>query len=100
MWKFIEKTFEEQANITEANADEKLKAIATASGVNADEIAACAVKPETKARIEASLALGKSVGVNGTPALYFNGRAVGGGTPVDVMKKIVDFMASEEKDDK
>lgn len=100
VWKFIKKTFEEQANITEGNADEKLKAIATASGANADEAAACAAKPETKARIEASLALGKSVGVNGTPALYINGRAVGGGTPVDVMKKIVDFMASEEKGDK
>jgi len=100
VWKFIKKTFEEQANITEANADEKLKAIATASGANADEVAACAVKPDTKARIEASLALGKSVGVNGTPALYINGRPVGGGTPVDTLKKIVDFTASEEKGDK
>src|SRR5208282_6453304 len=30
VWKFIRKTFDEQANITEANADEKLKSIATA----------------------------------------------------------------------
>jgi protein-disulfide isomerase len=100
VWKFIQKTFEEQANITEANADEKLKAIATASGANADEIAACAVKPETKARIEASLALGKAVRVSGTPALYINGRSVAGNTPVDTLKKIVDFMASEEKGEK
>jgi protein-disulfide isomerase len=97
VWKFIQKTFEEQANIAEANADEKLKAIVTASGAKADEVAACAVKPETKARIEASIALGKSVGVNGTPSLYINGRPVGGGTPVDTLKKIVDFMASLEK---
>ena len=47
-----------------------------------------------------SLAIGKSVGVNGTPALYINGRPVGGGTPVETLKKIVDFMASEEKGDK
>jgi len=39
VWKFIQKTFDEQANITEANADEKLKAIATASGANGDEVA-------------------------------------------------------------
>ena len=76
VWKFIQKTFDEQANITSANADEKLKAIATASGANADEIAACAVKPDTKARIQASVALGKSVGVTGTPALFINGRNV------------------------
>jgi protein-disulfide isomerase len=96
VWKFIQKTFDEQANITEANADEKLKAIATASGANGDEIAACSVKPDTKARIEASLALGTSVGVNGTPALFINGRHVSGGTPVELMKKIVDFHASQK----
>ena len=96
VWKFIQKTFDEQANITEANADEKLKAIATASGANADDIAACAVKPDTKARIEASLALGKSVGVNATPTLFINGRNVPGGAPVDVLKKIVDFEASQK----
>jgi len=100
VWKFIQKTFDEQANITEANVDEKLKAIATASGAKGDEIAACAAKPDTKARIEASVALGKSVDVNGTPVLFINGRNVPGGAPVDVLKKIVDFQASQEKGDK
>ncbi|MFZ0798173.1 MAG: thioredoxin domain-containing protein [Terriglobales bacterium] len=100
VWKFIQKTFDEQANITEANIDEKLKAIATASGANGDEIAACAAKPDTNARVEASIALGKSVGVNGTPALFINGRNVPGGAPLDVLKKIVDFQASQEKSDK
>ncbi|MGA2965094.1 MAG: thioredoxin domain-containing protein [Terriglobales bacterium] len=96
VWKLIQKTFDEQANITEANADEKLKAIATASGANGDEAAACAAKPDTKARIEASVALGKSVGVNATPTLFINGRTVAGGAPVDVLKKIVDFEASQK----
>ena len=95
VWKFIQKTFDEQANITEANADEKLKAIATASGANGDEIAACAVKPDTKARIEASIALGKSVGVNSTPTLFINGRNFPGAASVDVLKKVVDFQASQ-----
>ena len=100
VWKFIQKTFDDQANITEANADEKLKAIATASGAKGDEIAICAAKPDTKARIEASLALGKSVGVTGTPTLFINGRNVPGGAPADLLKKIVDFEASQEKGDK
>jgi protein-disulfide isomerase len=97
VWKFIQKTFEDQANITEANADEKLKAIATASGANADEIAACAAKPETKSHIEASVALGKSVGVTGTPTLFINGRSVGATAPLDTLKKLVEFQASQEK---
>jgi protein-disulfide isomerase len=97
VWKFIQKTFEQQESITEANADEKLKAIATESGANADQIAACAAKPDSKARIEASLALGKSVGVNGTPAIFINGRMMSGGVPLEVLKQIVDFQAGQAK---
>ncbi|MGA9640513.1 MAG: thioredoxin domain-containing protein [Terriglobales bacterium] len=100
VWKFIQKTFEDQENITAANVDEKLKAIATASGANADEIAACASKPDTRARIEASIALGKSVGVTGTPTLYINGRQVGGGNPLEMQKKIVDFETSQDQPSK
>lgn len=97
VWKFIQKTFDEQTSITEANIDEKLKASATASGANADEVAACAVKPETKARIEASIALGRSVGVLGTPTLFINGRNVPAGAALDLLKKITDFEVSQEK---
>jgi protein-disulfide isomerase len=96
VWKFIQKTFDDQANITASNADEKLKAIATASGVKADEIAACAAKGDTIARVQTSLALGRSVGVAATPTLFVNGRNVPGGAPVDVLKKIVDFEASQK----
>ena len=94
-WKFVQKTFAAQNDITESNADEKLKAIATESGVKGDEMAACSTKPETQARVEASTALGKSVGVTGTPALFINGRMLTGGAPVDVLKKLVDFQASQ-----
>ncbi|HEX9112346.1 MAG TPA: thioredoxin domain-containing protein [Terriglobales bacterium] len=100
VWKFIEKTFDEQNNITETNADEKLKAIATDSGVKGDEIAACAAKPETKARIVASVALGKSVGVTGTPTLFINGRLLNGAAQVDLLKKIVEFQANQAKEGK
>lgn len=100
VWKFIEKTFAEQTNITEANADEKLKALASDSGVKADEVAACAAKPETKARIEASVALGKSLGVTGTPTLFINGRALSGAAPVELLKKVVEFAASQGKEGK
>jgi protein-disulfide isomerase len=95
VWPFIQKTFEDQSNITEANADEKLKTIATAAGANAAETAACAVKPDTKARIEASLALGKSVHVTGTPAIFVNGRMLSGSVPADILKEIVDFAAAQ-----
>lgn len=95
VWKFIQKTFEQQETITAANVDEKLKAIAMESGVDAEQTAACAVKPETKARIQDSVALGKSVGVNGTPAIFINGRMISGGAPAEVLKQMVDFQAAQ-----
>jgi protein-disulfide isomerase len=98
VWKFIQKTFDQQSNITESSAEEKLKTIASDVGVNADEIAACAAKPETMARVEASVALGKSVGVTGTPTIFINGRALSGATSVEVLKKVVEFQANQAKE--
>ena len=91
VWKFIQKTFEQQENITEANADEKLKAIATEAGASAEQAAACSMQATTTARIEASLELGKSVGVTGTPAIFINGRMLTGAVPADLLKQIVEF---------
>ncbi len=98
-WKFIAKTYETQAEITAENADEKLTAIADGAGVKGSEIAACATQPETKARIDASIALGKKVDVSGTPTLFINGRKIGSfdNRLSDVYKNLVDFAAKEAK---
>lgn len=92
-WKFIAKVYETQPDITAENADEKLTAIATGVGLNGKEIAACTTKPETKAHVEASIALGKSVEVTGTPTLFINGRKIGSVDPhlLDIFKKLVEF---------
>ena len=98
-WRFIAKTYETQADITAENADEKLAAIADQAGVKGADIAACAVKPETKSRVDASIELGKSVDVNSTPTLFINGRKIGSLDPKmsDVYKSLVDFAAKESK---
>jgi protein-disulfide isomerase len=98
-WKFVSKTYETQSDITAENADEKLTAIADGAGVKGSDIAACAAKPETKARVDASVALGKSVDVTGTPTLFVNGRRISSFDPrmSDVYKSLVDFAAKEGK---
>jgi protein-disulfide isomerase len=95
-WKFVQGTFDAQSDITAANADEKLTAIATAAGVKGADIAVCAAKPETESHVDASIALGTMLGVNSTPTLYINGRAVNSiaTLPDDVLQKLVDFAAS------
>jgi protein-disulfide isomerase len=94
-WKFISGTYDEQNSITAATADEKFAAIADKSGVKGADIAACAAKPETTARVEESVALGRSVDVNSTPTLFLNGRKIGSleQVPYDVLKKLVEFAA-------
>jgi len=94
-WKFVSKTYETQADITADNADEKLSAIADGAGVKGTDIAVCATKPETKARVDASIALGKSVNVTGTPSIFINGRKIDNVSqvPADVLKGLVEFAA-------
>lgn len=96
-WKFVQATFDDQANITDSNADEKLTQIADKSGVKGADMAACAAKPETKTRIERSLSLGQEVGVTGTPTLFINGRHIGNvtGMPYEILKGMVEFAAKE-----
>jgi len=96
-WKFVQATFDDQANITDSNADEKLTQIADKSGVKGADMAACAAKPETKTRVERSLSLGQEVGVTGTPTLFINGRHISNvtGMPYEVLKGMVEFAAKE-----
>jgi protein-disulfide isomerase len=96
-WKFVQGTFDQQANLTESNADEKLTAIADAAGVKGADMAVCAAKPDTKSRVDKSVALGTSVGVTGTPTVYVNGRRIGNvvGVPPEVLKGLVEFAGKQ-----
>jgi len=95
-WKFIEGVYGEQSDITAANADDKLKALADGAGVSGTEMAACAAKPETTTRVEHSIALGTSLDVNSTPTIFINGRMLSaGGISYEVLRELVDFAAQQ-----
>ena len=96
-WKFIHSVYETQSDITAANADEKLTALADQAGAKGTEIAACAAQPETTARVEKSVALGTELKVSSTPTLFVNGRKIESVStlPYDVFKKLVDFAVKE-----
>jgi protein-disulfide isomerase len=98
-WKFVAKTYETQADITAETADEKLTAIANGVGLKGSEIATCVTKPETKAHVDTSIALGKAVDVTGTPTLFINGRKIGSfdAHASDVYKSLVEFAAKQAK---
>jgi protein-disulfide isomerase len=97
VWKFIDAVYEAQNDITADNADQKLTDLADKAGVKGSDIAACAAKAETEARVEASVNLGKSLDVNSTPTIFINGRPVGvAGNNYDVLKQLVDFAAKQK----
>jgi protein-disulfide isomerase len=93
-WKFVQSVFAAQTDITAANADEKLIALADSAEVKGADIATCAAKPETTSRVEKSVALGKALDVNSTPTLFINGRKLPA-VPYEVLQKLVDFAAKE-----
>ncbi|MBZ5571145.1 MAG: thioredoxin domain-containing protein [Acidobacteriia bacterium] len=97
-WKFISNVYGAQSDITAANVDEKLTALADNAGVKGTDVAACAANPETTSRIERSVDLGRSLEVNSTPTIFINGRKLSsGGLPYEVLQKLVDFAAKEPR---
>jgi protein-disulfide isomerase len=93
-WTFTAKIFEMQSNISSDNADEQLKAAATALGVDAEKASTCATLPETEARISKSIDFGKSLDVTQIPTLFVNGRRVVGGSsdlPYQKLSQLVQF---------
>jgi protein-disulfide isomerase len=92
-WKYIDAIFENQGGIALATADDKLKELATAAGLDGQKLAACAATPETEERVKKSLELGESLGINETPTVFINGRRVKGiaNIPYDQLKALVQF---------
>ena len=92
-WKFIDTVFENQGSIAAATADDKLKELATAAGLDATKVSTCATTQETADRVTKSLLLGQSLDVNQTPTTFINGRRVLGiaDIPYDNLKRLVQF---------
>ena len=92
-WKFIAAVYENQNSIALPIADDKLKELAMASGMDADKLSNCATAPATEERIKQSIALGDSVGIMGTPAIFVNGRPLDAvtGIPYEQVKAIVQY---------
>jgi protein-disulfide isomerase len=96
-WKYVASVYDAQKDITASSADEKLTALAEQAGAKGPDIAACAAKPETAARIQHSVALGAALEVTGTPTLFVNGRKISNvsGLPYEILKGLTEFAARE-----
>jgi protein-disulfide isomerase len=75
-WKVSDAIFASQDLISATNIWDKLKDFAAAARLDTDAFKACMASPEAKQSVDASHQQGESLGINGTPAVYVNGRAV------------------------
>ncbi len=73
-----------------------LNSAATKAGLDPAKVAACAATPEAKADVDASVQLGRDLGVAEVPTLMVNGRAIPATAPYDVLKKVIDYQVKAD----
>jgi len=69
---------------------DQLKAKAAELGLNADTFNKCLDSGAKAAAIQADQKDGQAAGVNGTPAMFINGRFINGAVPVDQITTVID----------
>jgi protein-disulfide isomerase len=67
-----------------------LQASASALGLHLGTFNTCLSSSSHQANVRADLEQGERMGVNSTPTIYINGRAVIGAQPFEVFKSIID----------
>jgi protein-disulfide isomerase len=73
-----------------------LNSAVTKGGLDPAKVSACAATPEVKADVDASIQLGRDLGVGEVPTLMINGRSVPATVPYDLLKKIIDYQAKSD----
>lgn len=69
---------------------DQLKAKAAELGLNAEQFNSCLDSGKTAATIQADMKEGSSAGVNGTPAIFINGRFISGAVPLEQITSVID----------
>ncbi len=85
-WELHDLMFEEQ----DALSAEDLAAKAERAGMDAEAFASCVERPEVAQRVHADRRAGARLGVDGTPALFINGRPLTGAVGYEAIAEIVD----------
>jgi protein-disulfide isomerase len=85
-WSMHDKLFANQQDLGAAGLEQR----AAELGMDLAAFRAALDKHAAKARVEADLALGRQLGVRGTPSFFIDGRPLVGAQPFDAFKQIID----------
>ncbi len=88
-WKLYDGLFGQQREITKENLAAKVEEIATASGLDVPKLKECIAGRKTIDEVKADQAEAASIGVNGTPTFFVNGRRIQPANP-DEYKQAID----------
>lgn len=69
---------------------EQLKEQATKLGLNAEQFNTCLDSNKHAATVQTDLKEGQAAGVNGTPAMFINGRFISGAVPFEQVAQVID----------
>jgi protein-disulfide isomerase len=97
-WDFHDFAFEHQAELTADNLQAKVLDFAKGvKDLNVDDLKGCMVSKATESEVNASIAIGQSLGVNQTPTVFVNGRRLGGVTNWTDLKFVIDYEIGYQK---
>ena len=85
-WQMHDKLFANQQSLDRASLEKHAQDL----GLNMAKFKADLDASKYKSTIEAETKEGQAVGVNGTPAVFINGRKISGAYPFETFKKIAD----------
>ncbi len=98
---FHDKIFEHQKDFysvaSSDGVDNKLKALISVASINWDSLKSCMDSTATHEAIKAQAAIGKKVGVQGTPKIYLNNKPLPGGFFLPILKKARELALKEVK---
>ena len=73
-WKYHDWIYEHQTEVSKDNYNSKLMEWAGQSGVDPVQLGRCVESKATSSEVDRTEAMGRDLGVDGTPTLYLNGR--------------------------
>ena len=89
-WKLFGFLFDKQKEITPQNIKDKAHEALQGAKVDMAKFDDCFDNKKTLDKVKSDMAEGQSVGVNGTPAFFINGRLISGAQPFESFKAVID----------
>jgi protein-disulfide isomerase len=95
-WKLHDSFFENQKQINPGNVMDKAKGFLADAGIDMDKWSTCATDDSSEAHkaaektVDESIKTGQSLGVQGTPGFFVNGKFVNGAQPLSAFEPLIE----------